>query len=392
MKIKFDRFSLAAALIRIRPFTTKSKGVRPVQLLPHANGVRLTTGAFDPKRVSDTAWEAFADVKLTGGTMDYALTFDIDALETAVQLRTSFDTEIVSDGDRVEVDGFMLSTCRVRWWKPESDTIKDGNRVIVRPVHLREALSSVIPFAAKEDTRYAINGVHFEVGVDKVHVTATDGRRLASTSVDAHVTDASVPGVTLPMDVAKALASRSLVGIVRDTVDGSSDLEGMAIAWDSNRTMVSLPHNRHGEWGVLVVSRNLMFPDWRQVLPKEPAEAVARVASSNLGGAMKGLKPLLPKGKDAFRAVRLAGAYGALSLAVLQGDGSEEHPVPFKVPTQAIYGDFDVNVNPDYVADVAKATKGKDLSVSVVDDRTPIVFRPVGDDRFLAVVMPITSA
>ena len=66
--------------------------------------------------------------------------------------------------------------------------------------------------------------------------------------------------------------------------------------------------------------------------------------------------------------------------------------MPFEITTQATYGDFNVNVNPDYVADVAKATKGKDLSVSVVDDRTPIVFRPVGDDRFLAVVMPIASA
>jgi len=105
------------------------------------------------------------------------------------------------------------------------------------------------------------------------------------------------------------------------------------------------------------------------------------------------LKPLLPKGKDAFRAVRLAGVGAALSLAVLRGkDGSEEHPVPFNVPTQSIVGGFDVTLNPDYVADVVKATKARDLRVSVRDDCSPVLFQPVDDDRFVAVVMPIASA
>jgi DNA polymerase III sliding clamp (beta) subunit (PCNA family) len=383
MKINVARSSLLAAIARVRPFVVRKSGVRPVRLINDNGLVRLETGSIFGNHSADPRWVAYAGVQLVGGGESWdPVSFDLDALEAAVGLGTDAKVALSHDGTRGEVDGFPVVTCRVAWSIPKQDRMDEKVRVFAQPEELGASLKAVIPFAAKEITRYAINGVRIEVGEHGLHVTATDGRRLASTTLDAVVVD-GFTGFTLPLGVAKPIASRAVIALTSQ----------VSLAWN-NRTLEGRLGGENAEslWGFTVESNGSPFPDWRNILPKNNGN-VAKVSTSELGGAMKGLKPLLPKGKDAFRAVRLAGVGAALSLAVLRGkDGSEEHPVPFNVPTQSIVGGFDVTLNPDYVADVVKATKARDLRVSVKDDCSPVLFQPVDDDRFVAVVMPITSA
>ena len=383
MKINIDRSSLLAAIARVRPFVVRKSGVRPVRLVNDNGLVRLETGSIFGNHSADPRWVAYAGVQLVGGGEPWEpVSFDLDALEAAVGLGADVKVALSHDGTRGEVDGFPVVTCRVAWSIPKQDRMDEKVRVFAQPEELGASLKAVIPFATKEATRYAINGVHVEVGEHGLHVTATDGRRLASTTLDAVVVD-GFTGFTLPLGVAKPIASRAVIALTSQ----------VCLAWN-NRTLEGRLGGENAEslWGFTVESNGSPFPDWRSILPKNNGN-VAKVSTSELGGAMKGLKPLLPKGKDAFRAVRLAGVGAALSLAVLRDkDGSEEHPVPFNVPTQSIVGGFDVTLNPDYVADVVKATKARDLRVSVKDDCSPVLFQPVDDDRFVAVVMPITSA
>jgi len=383
MKINVARSSLLAAIARVRPFVVRKSGVRPVRLVNDNGLVRLETGSIFGNHSADPRWVAYAGVQLVGGGESWdPVSFDLDALEAAVGLGTDVKVALSHDGTRGEVDGFPVVTCRVAWSIPKQDRTDEKVRVFAQPEELGASLKAVIPFAAKEATRYAINGVHVEVGEHGLHVTGTDGRRLASTTLDAVVID-GFTGFTLPLGVAKPIASRAVIALTSQ----------VSLAWN-NRTLEGRLGGESAEslWGFTVESNGRHFPAWRDVIPKNNS-SVAKVSTSELGGAMKGLKPLLPKGKDALRAVRLAGVGAALSLAVLRGkDGSEEHPVPFNVPTQSIVGGFDVTLNPDYVADVVKATKARDLRVSVKDDCSPVLFQPVDDDRFVAIVMPITSA
>lgn len=392
MKINVARSSLLAAIARVRPFVVRKSGVRPVRLVNDNGLVRLETGSIFGNHSAEPRWTAFAEVQLVGGGESWdPVSFDLDALEAAVGLGTDVKVALSHDGTRGEVDGFPVVTCRVAWLRPASDDKGEKVRVHLKAEELGASLKAVVPFAAKEETRYAINGIHVEVGQHGLHVTGTDGRRLASATVDALVIDSSTgmapgaqhDGFTMPLGIAKPMASRAVTALA----------ESVCLLW-GNRCMRGWfgGDSQENRCGFVIESSGAPFPDWKRILPKNNGN-VAKVSTSDLGGAMKGLKPLLPKGKDAFRAVRLAGVGAALSLAVLRGkDGSEEHPVPFNVPTQSIVGGFDVTLNPDYVADVVKATKARDLRVSVKDDCSPVLFQPVDDDRFVAVVMPITSA
>ena len=193
-------------------------------------------------------------------------------------------------------------------------------------------------FASKEETRYYLNGVLFEINGGKLHLISTDGHRLIKIPVE-------IEGKKKPEDM-KFIIPSSLIAKIKkargaDTVELSINKDEITIAYDG------------GTFTDKAIDGT--FPDYTRVIPDQEA-------------AVKNEKD---------RRKKLAQKVAAAEFA--QG------------------GDvFEIGFNPKYLADFAKVNellgfKGSGVRLNAMDASSPVVVTMGGGmrDQYLAVLMPM---
>lgn len=246
----------------------------------------------------------------------------------------------------------------------EPDMVMDGRQ-------LWRMIGLTLYAAARETSRYAINGVLWEKRGKKLFLVATDGRRLAraggavveSTSGDF---DAIVP--------AKALT------VFERVFAPSRDQQQWTVAVNLTPNQVLV---RSGDRMLSTVLVEGNFPKYQDVIPKE-GDKKARIDRLELHGAIKRAALLT---SDEARAVRLAFDKEQLVITAQspeQGEARVELPIEYS-------GDrVEIGFNPVFMNDALKALTCEHVTIELQDS-----FRPgtlSGDDKseFLYVVMPVS--
>jgi DNA polymerase-3 subunit beta len=224
--------------------------------------------------------------------------------------------------------------------------------------------------AARESTRFAINGVLWEISETKFTMAATDGRRL------------SVARGVLPNPVARTplkaiIPPKALSMFSRLTQDAAANVE---VRISDNQMVLRV--------GRAVLSTALVeghFPDYTRVIPQD-CDRLADIHTMELLSALKRAALLT---NEESRGVRLAFSDGSLTLssrAPEQGEATVSMPVRYRGE------DVQIGFNPVFLIDVLKVTPTEQVQFAFRDANRPGVFR-VGDD-YLYVVMPVnlTSA
>jgi DNA polymerase III subunit beta len=255
---------------------------------------------------------------------------------------------------------------------PAIPKITDGMNVKVKPGDLRLAINQVVFAAASEESRPVLTGVHAEFEGEQLTLAAADGFRLAVRKVSlAKVVDTKI-AIIIP--------ARSLNELTRLI---SEQEEPLDLTVNSQKSQV-LFRLRNVEMVSQLIQGT--FPNYSQLIPKSystraviklseflrATKSAAIFARDGSGIVRLQIMPRDGKGKIAIsaRAEEIGDNLGEVD-ATVEG---EEAKIAF---------------NSKYLMDVLGVLSKDEVALETTTSSSPGVIRPVGDESYIHVVMPM---
>jgi len=236
---------------------------------------------------------------------------------------------------------------------------------------LRKALEEVIFAAATDEARPILTGVLARFEGDKLTLAAADNYRIAVKTIA--VLDA-VPETSV------VIPARALAEVVRVLADVDDPVE-LVLASARNQVLFHLE-------GVDLVSRLIdgQFPNYQQVLP-----------------AAHATRAVLER-EELLRAIRPAALIASSSANIVKLAVAADGEPGVTVTATAEVGDYEGQVeaavegdgttiafNARYLADVLAHVEAEQFALEFNGPLSPGVFRPVGADDYVHVVMPVRT-
>jgi len=257
---------------------------------------------------------------------------------------------------------FQIVSQDVREFPPVPDMEGQAD-LTVKTGDLREAVEKTLFAAARESTRYAINGVLWQKEGDALRLVATDGRRLAMSQAplvnsESEEIRAIVPGKTLGI-LSRLHADADEVLEVRITAN--------QIVMRCERATIS---------SVLVEGN---FPKWEDVLPRDNDKELVLETAEFLSAVRRA--SLLSSVESKGIALKLNdGTLELSSRSAEQGEANVRLEVGYKG------ADLSIGFNPEFLIDALKVC-GDKTTFSLKDPGRPGLIR--SGKTFQYVVMPV---
>lgn len=233
---------------------------------------------------------------------------------------------------------------------------------------LQAGIEQVLFATAKESTRYALNGVLWEIDGKKLSLVATDGRRLARCRVNL-----SAPA-SEKFTQAKLIVPAKTMSLL-DKI-GVTDKETVSVKLVDNQILIAC--------GNVVISSNLVegnFPKYQDIIPSDNDRKLVLDREKTFSAVRRAA--LLTS--EESRGIKLSLAAGKLVLssrAPETGDAEVVLEVDYDGP------ELDIGFNPQYLTDVLRAVEADQFELLLGDSDRPGLIR-AGQD-FLYVLMPIS--
>ena len=246
--------------------------------------------------------------------------------------------------------------------------------VSVEPADLLDMIERTQFAVSSDETRYNLNGVFFEPSPEGLRMVATDGHRLSLVERKLEGDFGLKRGVILPR---KGL--QELRKLLSEAAESGEEKPEAKLGFVENNAIFRRP-------GVVLAMRLIegMFPDYRQVIPKQ-GEKIVKLGRGRFAETLRRISLL---SSDKAHAVKLELAKGALKVLSQNpdlGDAKEEVPVEYDGEP------LKIGFNARYLLDVLQVLASDDVALELADDLSPGVLRGAGDKDpgFTAVVMPM---
>lgn len=364
MKILCDRTALLEA-VNVVSTVVPLKSPKPVlqNLLLRADGEGITLFATD--------LEMAARVQLDSVKVSKKGTVLLPAKETGALLRELSDPTVTLESTeqrcRIESGGgsFVLLGEDPEQY-PDESQVKSGKRLDVPSGRMLRMIQETMFAAAREETRYAINGVLIDAAAGCVRMVATDGRRLAI----------SYENVDTKVEFKVVVPLRALNTLSRALVEGSKD----PLRVEVGDKQIVFTTGRMQLVSQLLETR---FPDYNGVLPKS-AETTVEVQRAVLESAVRRASILCA---TEMRMVRFEVGDQSLRMTA-ESSGRGRADVTVDAVVKGAGGS--INFNPDYILEALRQSQMETIRLDMSDDSMPAKFT-LGES-FTYVVMPISGA
>ena len=233
--------------------------------------------------------------------------------------------------------------------------------------NLQAGIEQCLFATAKESTRYALNGVLWEIKGKKLSLVATDGRRLVRTRVNL----ASAPGKKLEAE--KIIVPAKTMAIL-DKVGGSDD-DIISVKFVDNQILLSCAN--------VVISSNLVegnFPKYEDIIPTDYDKKLTLSTEAALSAVRR--SALLTS--EESRSIKLSIGKEALVFscrAPETGDAQVNMPIDYKAEP------IEIGFNPQFLIEVLRAVKTPNFELELGQPDRPGLIKSGKD--FLCVLMPI---
>jgi len=246
--------------------------------------------------------------------------------------------------------------------------------VTVEPAEILDMIERTQFAVSTDETRYNLNGVFFEPAGGTVRMVATDGHRLSLSERKLDGEFGLKRGVILPK---KGL--QELRKLLSEAVESGEEKPEAKLGFVENNAIFRRP-------GVVLAMRLIegMFPDYRQVIPKQ-GEKLLVVGRERFLATLRRISLL---SSDKAHAVKLELGKGLLKVQSQNPDlGEAKEDVPVDYAGEPLK----IGFNARYLLDVLGVLKSDDVQLELADDLSPGVVRgkSEADQGFTAVVMPM---
>ena len=221
--------------------------------------------------------------------------------------------------------------------------------------------------AAREETRYAINGLLLDHDSGNLRLVGTDGRRLALTFTGIE-TEAPPARAVVPIRALQALTK---------AVDDDSD-DPIEIRLSTNRIAFSF-----GDTQLLCQLLDNRFPEYEQVIPKV-ADSTIEIDRALLERNVRRVAVL---SSGDVRMINLQFDGSTLKLSA-ESSGVGRADLTMDVDTQGKGGS--ISFNPDYLLDALKVSDLEVIRMDMTDDATPAKF--MLGEAYTYILMPISGS
>ena len=257
---------------------------------------------------------------------------------------------------------------------PPIPTVEDGGSLELDPEELHTAISQVIISAATDDSRPVLIGVNAKMEGDQLTFAATDGFRLSV----RHLTLAKA--VPEPMEV--IIPARALAELNRLLPE---ETEPVQMTLNSTRTQV-LFRLKNVELVAQLIQGT--FPDYSQIIPEDHTSK----ATVDVAEFLRETRTAAIFARDGSGIVRLQFtpgedvAPGKMTISAR----AEEIGDNLSELDAAIEGEGDkIAFNSKYLQDYLGVLAGGRVTIEMSGPSRQGVLRPVGDDSFVHVLMPM---
>ncbi len=243
----------------------------------------------------------------------------------------------------------------------------DEAQMEINAGQLHDLISKTLFATARENSRYAINGVLVERDGKKLTMVATDGRRLALAKGSLSKVEAT--------DMDSAIIPTKALGLLARLFDDPAEtvkikfVDGQAMFATENATLTTN-----------LVEGN--FPPYKDVIPKDQDKKAVFATDALASGVRRAA--LLTN--EESKGVRMA--FSAERL-VLSSRAPEMGEAEVTVPVESYSGDaVEIGFNPHFVTDVLKVVDADQVTMEFKAGNKPGLLK-VGSD-FTYVVMPVS--
>jgi DNA polymerase-3 subunit beta len=229
---------------------------------------------------------------------------------------------------------------------------------------LRELLAQTSFAVSHDESRFALNGVLFQLQPKEVRFVATDGHRLAVATRGVGQGLAGVTGI---------VPRKAVTEIVR--VLGAT--EDVQIAITENQFLLQMPN--------FVMTARLIegqFPNWEAVMPRQQPGRLA-VKKAALAAALRRVSVMA---EERNKPVRLVLAPGRLTLSAASHDLGEAEEV---VEVDYAGGELTIGFNSRYILDALAPMEKDDVVLEFKDGLSPGVIKSAEDEGYCCVIMPM---
>jgi DNA polymerase-3 subunit beta len=255
--------------------------------------------------------------------------------------------------------------------------LSEDTGIELEPTTLREIINHVSFAAAVDESRPVLTGVLADISGNRLTMAAADGFRLSVRSTELSGEAPASASIIIP--------ARALQELARVSVEESNPVR-MTIA--PNRSQVFFRMT-----DIDLVSQLIegTFPDYKQIIPKSYATHTVVDAAELL----KAVKIASFFARDAANIVRLriapaeqdmGGRLTVMATSAELGDNVSEADA-------AVEGEpIEVAFNAKYLIDVLSVITKPQVTLETSAPSSPGVIKPVGDENFVHVLMPMHIA
>jgi DNA polymerase-3 subunit beta len=251
---------------------------------------------------------------------------------------------------------------------PVINTDKAEHGFKIRSEVLKNMISSVTFAAAKESSRYALNGVLWEQKGKKLRMVATDGRRLAQ--IDGHLNHGGIK----EEEHTAIVPVKFMTLLERLLNDGEEEID---ILFSGNQIIIQTAMAEI--IGTLVQGR---YPNYEDVIPKG-CEKEVLLKIKDFQSAVRRAALLT---NENSRGISMNFHEGEL---VLTSSAPEAGEAEIKMSVDYHEEEVIIGFNPQFILDMLKVAQAKEVTFLFMNGKMPIIMR--SGKSFLYVVMPVMA-
>lgn len=362
MELAFEKENLSKSLQLVQNVAV-SRNTLPIlsNVLISADSDSITLAATD--------LEVGIKTKVTGKVLSSG-SITVPARKLSDLVRVLPDSEIrlrTLSGDRIEIE-YERGLCKINGLSAEEFPAMPSlsNEYFTLDAETVCTMIQKTAFAVStEETRFFLNGVYFHINPEMTRMVATDGRRLAMATSQSPDSIIEEVGVIIPTKAANELMRI----FYKPEAFKISIMENQILFSTEESTLIS--RLVEGE-----------YPNYQQIIPLDNDIKIS-TNSKGLLAAINRVSILAPR----TLSVRLEVGGDNLKVSASAPDVGEAQE-EIKINNE---GEREVQTafNAKFIIDALKNIDTEELIIELKDSLSPAVIKPVGDDNYMCLIMPM---